>query len=114
MSFFNTKQVSFQRVSPTAYLEIGVETTLSYYIVDPGCSIDLLSVEYKIDKLSGRDSTNVIAWTALDLTGVTDDIYNIDVTLNNVTTSDTLSLLIRTRDVDGVEAFYKDTEVTAI
>jgi len=116
MSFFNTKQIALQRVSPSSYLEIDVETSISYYIIDPGNAIDLTSVEYKIDKLSGRATTNVIAWTVLNITGITDDIYQLDLTLPSasVSTSDSIQLVIKATDADGMEYYHKDTEVTPI
>ena len=112
--FFNTKHISLQRISPSPYLEIGVETSLVYYIIDPVQAINLASIEYKIDKLSGRDTTVVQAWTTLDITGVTDDTYTFDITLTGVAVNDNLRLLLRCTDSDGIESYHEDTEVTPI
>lgn len=114
MAFFNTKHISLQRISPTPYLEIDRETTLVYYIIDPVQAINLASIEYKIDKVSGRDTTEVQGWTVLDITGITDDTYELDITVTGVTINDSLRLLIRCTDVDGIESFHEDTEVTPI
>ena len=116
MAFFNTKLFTLQRVSPSLYLEIDVATTIAYYIIDQGQPINLSSVEYKIDKLSGRDTTSVIPWTVINIVGVTDDIYEFDVTLpsTSVIASDNLSLIIKCTDADGEEFYHKDTEVSPI
>lgn len=112
--FFNSKQITVQRVSPTAFLEAGISTTLDYYIIDPGQQFVVTTLEYKLDKLSGRDSTEILPWTTVDIIGVTDDIYSIGITASNITPSDTLSLTLKITDADGIEAFYKDNEVVAI
>lgn len=112
--FFNAKQLVFQRVSTSAYLEIGTETTLDYYIVDAGVPVTLNTVEYKIDKAEGRSMSSVVAWTSIDLSSVTGDIYSLPITITGVTQSDALVLTIKVTDSDNVETFYKDTEVAAI
>lgn len=114
MSFFNTKNVVIQRVSPTAYLEIDVETSLLYYIIDPGEQLSVSSVEYKIDKLTGRDTSNVIPWTTVVIVGITDDVYQIDTTISDVLVSDDLQLTIKVTDTDGIEYYHKDNEVSPI
>ena len=93
MMFFNTKQIVFQRVSSSAYLEVDAETTLSYYIIDAGVEINLASVEYKLDKLSGRSTTQLIDWTALDISGVTDDIYDFPITVTGSVPTDNLTII---------------------
>jgi len=114
--FFNIKQLALQRVSPSSYLEIGVATSLSYYLVDPALPLSLASLEYKIDKLSGRDATNLIPWTTISIDGVTDDTYTFDVTLSGdaVNTSDTIVIVFKATDTDDMEYYIKDTEVVPI
>ena len=114
--FFNTKQLSVQRVSPSAFLEIGVETSIAYYIIDPGLPLVVNSLEYKVDTQSGRDATNVIPWTIKDVSGVTDDTYQFDILLPiaDTTLSSVLKLSIKVTDVDGMEYYYIDTEVSPI
>jgi len=114
--FFNKQIVNVQRTSPTACLEVDATTpsSLSYYIVDPTSQYTISALEYKLDKLSGRDTTNVIPWTSVDISGVTGDTYNIEISLTGVTSKDQLRLTLRTTDTDSVEFFYEDNEVEAI
>ena len=114
MSFFNTKQVETLRISPTQYLEIGIETSLLYYIIDPGEPLDIASIEYKIDKLTGRDTENIIPWTSVVIAGVTDSVYQMGVTLTSIEPADNIQLTLKVTDADGIEYYHIDTEVTPI
>ena len=114
--FFNATQITLLRVSPTALLELDVATTLAYYIIDPGNPLTIASLEYKVDKLSGRSTTQVTPWTTIDVVGVTDDTYTMEVTLPSATVSSTDSVLLTLKVVDdgGQEFYYKDSEVSPL
>lgn len=112
--FFNTNQIVFQRIPSSVFLENGLSTDISYYIIDAGIEISLASVEFKVEKASGRDLQVLTAWTQVDITGVLDDIFTLPITVSGVNPTDTLMISIRATTSDGVEAFHKDTEVTVI
>ena len=112
--FFNVKQLVFQRINSSAYLEVDVETHLYYYIVATGAPVNVDTVDYKVEKASGRDTITVVDWTSVDISSVTDDTYDLPITVSGVTKTDPLTLTIKVKDTDGAYTFYKDNEVEAI
>ena len=112
--FINTKQMDFVRVSPEAILELETPTPLSYYIVDPIGISTIASIEYKIDKKSGRDNTSLVPWTSVVISEITDDIYELIATVSGVIGSDTIHLVMRVTDTDGTEMYHTDSEVSVI
>jgi len=113
--FFNTQIVEFQCVSPTAYLDVtNSSNELQYYIASPVTPITIATLEFKLDTLTGRDTTNTIPWMTVDISGTTDDIYTITVDGTGLDPKATLRLTLRVTDDTGTAILYTDNEVTAI
>jgi len=86
---------------------------MSYYITDPVNQLVINTLEYKIDKMSGRDTTVLVPWTAIDTVGVTDDMYAFDVTID-ANPTDNIQITIKVTDDENVEYYHKDSEVSVI
>lgn len=101
------KKVIIKNVGASNTLEVGTSTTLSFYILERIQETTLSVVDYRVDKISGRTTTAITAWTNLSLVGVTNDIYSFDYTLSGVVAADKIKFTFRVLDEDGLESFVE-------
>jgi len=111
--FFNYTQPVFRRLVDNAYLESGVSSALSYYVVGSTTDLQVASIEFKLEKQSGRDTTTLVAWTSVDISTATGGVYSIPVTATGSST-DSLLLTLRVTLDTGSEFFLTDNEVVFI
>lgn len=105
-TFMDTyKRVVVKDISATSTLQIDNLTTLSFYIVERIHETAISSIDYQVEKVSGRATTVLTAWTPVSEIGVEDDIYSFDYLLTGVTTSDHVQIRFKIIDEDGAEYF---------
>jgi len=103
----SNKRIVVKSVNSSLFLELDIATTLSFYIIERNQSTELATIDYQVEKVSGRDSTILTTWTSVSLVDVEDHIYSFDYTVTNVTASDKLSLRFKVVDIDGLESFIE-------
>ena len=91
-------------INPQA-LQLDIETTLSFYIKEFINNTELSTIDYKVDKIDGRNTTNISPWTSVDMTTSNNDVYSFQYTLSNITASDSISFTFKVVDIDGLEYF---------
>lgn len=99
------KKVTVSNVSASTTLEVDSLITLSFYIIERIQETTISTIDYRVDKINGRVSAPLTAWTNISMVGVTDDIYDFDYTLTGVVATDKVEFTFRIVDEDGVESF---------
>lgn len=108
------KRVILNSVNSDIALEVDAAITLAFFIYERNQGTELASIDYQLEKTSGRTSSVVQAWTSVSLVGVEDDVYEFDVTASGVTAADKLLLRFKIIDVDGMEYFKEVNDITII
>jgi len=112
--FFDTRNFQFIRHNRTAKLEVGASTSLLYSLYNPATTATVDTVQFKLDKQSGRSKSSVIGWT--DATALGTPMYqlDLDVPADSIKDTDNLLLTIKITETDGLESFLEDSEVQAV
>ena len=103
----SNKRIVVKSVNSSLFLELGIATTLSFYIIERNQNTTLSTIDYQVEKISGRDTTILTTWTSVSLVDVDDHIYSFDYTVTGVTTSDKLLIRFKVVDEDGLESFVE-------
>ena len=113
--FFNTRSVVVDLVSGSNYVQLDVPTTFLFYIAEVNQEVSLDSVEYRVTKQSGRTTEYLSEW-ALVAPSETTGLYSIDllVASTDASLNDTLNIITKVVDVDGVEYFNTTNVVKPI
>lgn len=111
----SNKKVVVKDITAKSCVQIDNATTLSFYIVERTQDTPITSIDYQVEKISGRTSEVLTTWTGVSLAYVEDDIYEFDYTVTGVTTSDKILLRFKVVDADGLEYFVdlNDIEIVA-
>lgn len=96
------------------FLQIDNSTTLSFYIKEFANDTVIQSIDYKVEKVSGRTTTLITDWTSVSITDVSDSIYSFDYTLSGVSTTDNVQLVFKVIDADGIEYFKTINNISVI
>jgi len=110
----SSKRVVVKNIAANNYVQIDNATTLSFYIVERNQDIELTSIEYQVEKISGRSSEVLDAWSSISMIDVDDSIYNFDYTITSVTANDKISFKFKIIDVDGQEFFLTVNDIKII
>ena len=110
----SSKSVVLKSQSPDIILETNVATTVALHIYERMQDTQITDILYQLEKVSGRSSEILQAWTDVDMTDVDDNIYKIELTTSQPAGS-TLQLRVKIVDIDGIESFklVNDIKVTA-
>lgn len=107
-TFFGSyKRVVVKDISATSTLQLDAETTLSFYIVERVHETPISTIEYQVEKVSGRSTTIIDTWTSISKAGVQNNVYNFDYTLlgTAASISDNIQIRFKIVDYDGIEYF---------
>jgi hypothetical protein len=101
----SSKRVVVKNINASHILELGVSTTLAFYIVERNQDTPLTEISYQVEKIAGRATTILTPWITLDITGITDSIYSFEYLLSGVTVADNILMKFKVVDGDGLESF---------
>ena len=110
----SSKRVVVKNIAANNHVQIDTATTLSFYIRERAQETELTSVEYQVEKISGRSSEVLTSWTSISLIDVDNDIYTFDYSVTGVTTTDKLLFRFKVIDVEGMEYFIDVNNITII
>jgi len=110
----SSKRVIVKNIAANNYVQIDNATTLSFYIVERNQDTDLASIDYQVEKISGRTSDVLDAWSSISMADVDNGIYNFDYTVAAVTINDKISFKFKVIDVDGQEFFLTINDIKII
>ena len=110
----SSKRVIVKNIAANNYVQIDNATTLSFYIVERNQDTDLTSIEYQVEKISGRASEILDTWSSISMTDVDNSIYNFDYTVTAVTVNDKISFKFKVIDIDGQEFFLTINDIKII
>ena len=107
----SSKSIILKSQSADIILESNVATTIAVLIYERMQDTPITDITYQLEKISGRDTTVVQAWTAVSMVGVEDNIYTFDITTTEAVGA---KLLLRFKivDIDGVESFKSIGDIT--
>lgn len=103
----SNKRVIVKSVNASEVLQIDVATTLAFYIVERIQETTISTLEYQVEKIDGRTTSVLTAWTSISMVDVTNDIYEFDYTVTGITASAKILIKFKIVDIDGMETFIE-------
>ena len=110
----SSKRVIVKSVSDNRHVQIDNATTLSFYIAERVQNTTITSIDYQVEKITGRSSEVLTPWTSVSMVDVSNDLYEFDYTVVSVTDTDKLKFRFKIIDVDGLESFVDITSISII